>query len=81
MSPVAVRRGYSQVIDIATVAVRRRGSVAVRRGYPQVSEIPTVAVAVAVVRQTPHTPLAAPHPMEGAAGGMNQLAQQGRKAR
>ena len=53
MSPVAVRRGYKQPIEIAHVAVRRRGSVAVRRGYSQVLEIPTVAVAVAVVRQTP----------------------------
>jgi len=56
MSPVADRRGYCQVVDIATVAVRRRGSVAVRRGYSQVLEIPTVAVAVAVVRQTPLLP-------------------------
>ena len=56
MSPVAVRRGYSQPIVIATVAVRRRGSVAVRRGYSQVLENLTVVVAVAVVRQTPHTP-------------------------
>jgi len=67
MSPVAVRRGHSQVIDIAPVAVRRRGSVAVRRGYSQVLEIPTVAVAVAVRAQTPHTPQAARTPSEGAA--------------
>ncbi len=56
MSPVAVRRGHSQVIEIVTVGVRRRGSVAVRRGCSQVIEIPTVAVAVAVVRQTPLLP-------------------------
>ena len=57
MSPVAVRRGYRQAIDIATVAVPVSVPVAVRRGYSQVLEIPTVAVAVAVVRQTPHTPI------------------------
>ncbi len=56
MSPVAVRRGYKQPIEIAHVAVRRRGSVAVRRGYSQVLDIITVAVAVAVCGQTPHTP-------------------------
>ncbi len=67
MSPVAVRRGYSQALDIATVAVRRRGSVAVRRGYSQVLEIPTVAVPVAVCAQTPPYPPRATAPSgEGA---------------
>ena len=65
MSPVAVRRGCSQAIDIAAVAVRRRGSVAVRRGYSQVLEISTVAVAVAVVRQTPLLPPRAGAPSSG----------------
>ena len=32
MSPVAVRRGHRQAIDILTVAVRVSVSVAVRRG-------------------------------------------------
>jgi len=62
MSPVAVRRGCSQPIDIAAVAARRRGSVAVRRGYSQVFEIPTVAVAVAVCAPNPPYPPIHPAP-------------------
>ena len=62
MSPVAVRRGCSQTIDIAPVAARRRGSVAVRRGYSQVFEIPTVAVAVAVCGPNPPYPPIHPAP-------------------
>ena len=67
MSPVAVRRGYSQAVEIITVAVLRRGF---RRGpswFAQVLEKPTVAVPVVVVRPNPHTPLWAGAPLgEGA---------------
>ena len=75
MSPVAVRRGYRQAIDVLTVAVRRRGS---RRGPSRLSQvlvIPTVAVPVAVVRQTPHTPQPLALPFKGKRGGDNQLAK------
>ncbi len=63
MSPVAVRRGYCQAIDIATVAVAVSVAVAVRRGYSQVLEMLTVSVAVAVVGQTPHTPIGLAPPL------------------